>query len=94
MISQPSSPSIYPSQEELRVLHLHPFSVAPTSSFPLPGSPVISLHRQAVTWYLQFGFFSGSEEMLTDSCWLGLVMVKVLPWLHHPLQPSDSPVPI
>ena len=49
MVSQPSSPFIYPSQEELRVLHLHPSSVAHTSSFPLPGSPVISLHRQAVT---------------------------------------------
>ena len=61
MVSQPSSPSIYPSQEELRVLHLHPFSVVPASSFPLPESPVISLHTQAVTWYLQFAFFSDSE---------------------------------
>ena len=61
MISQPSSPSIYPSQEELRVLHLHLFSMAPASSFPLPGSPVVSLHTQAVTWYLQFAFFSTLE---------------------------------
>jgi hypothetical protein len=61
MISQPSSPSIYPSQEELRVLHLHPFSMAPASSFPLPGSPAVFLHTQAVTWYLQFAFFSDLE---------------------------------
>jgi len=61
MISQPSSPSIYPSQEELRVLHLHLFPMAPASSFPLPGSPAVSLHTQAVTWYLQFAFFSDLE---------------------------------
>jgi len=61
MISQPSSPSIYPSQEELRVLHLHLFSMAPASSFPFPESPVVSLHTQAVTWYLQFAFFSDLE---------------------------------
>ena len=59
--TQPSSPSIYPSQEEHRVLHLHLFSMAPASSFPLPGSPVVSLHTQAVTWYLQFAFFSNLE---------------------------------
>ena len=58
---QPSSPSIYPSQEELRVLHLHLFPMAPASFFPLPGSPVVSLHTQAVTWYLQFAFFSDLE---------------------------------
>lgn len=93
MISQPSSPSIYPSQEELRVLHLHLFSMAPASSFPLPESPVVSLHTQAVTWYLQFAFFSDLEQMQTDSCQLGLVMVQVLPQLHHPLQPIVSSAP-
>jgi hypothetical protein len=61
MISQPSSPSIYPSQEELRVLHLHLFPMAPASSFPLPESPVVSLHTQVIIWYLQFAFFSDSE---------------------------------
>ena len=61
MISQPSSPSIYLSQEELRVSHLHLFPMTPASSFPLPESPVLSLHTQAVTWYLQFAFFSDSE---------------------------------
>jgi hypothetical protein len=61
VFTQPSSPSIYPSQEKLRVLHLHLFPMAPASSFPLPGSPAVSLHTQAVTWYLQFAFFSNLE---------------------------------
>ena len=58
IISQFSSSSIYLFQEELRVLHLNLFFLAPASSFPLPGSPDVSLHTQAVTWFLQFAFCS------------------------------------
>ena len=50
--TQPSSPSIYLSQGGLIVSHLYPFLLAPASSFPLPESPVVSLHTQAVVWYL------------------------------------------
>ncbi len=58
MFSRPSSSSIYPSQEELRVFLLHYFFLAPANSFPLPVSPDVSLHTQAVTWFLQFAFCS------------------------------------
>ncbi len=59
--TQPSSPSIYLSQGGLIVFHLYLFLLVPTSSFPLPESPVVSLHIQVVIWYLQFAFFSDSE---------------------------------
>ena len=59
--TQPSSPSVYLSQGGLIVFHLYPFFLVPASSFPLPESPVVSLHTQAVTWYLQFAFFSDLE---------------------------------
>ena len=88
--TQPSSPSIYLSQGRRIVFHLYPFLLVPTSSFPLPESHVVSLHIQVVIWCLQFANFSASEQMQTGSCQLGLVMVKVLPQIHHPLQPSVS----
>ena len=69
VFSQPSSPSIYPSQEELRVLQLHLFSVAPASFFLLPGSPHIYLHTQAVTWCLQFASCSVISEYLQTGSW-------------------------
>ena len=59
--TQPSSPSIYLSQRGLIVFHLYHFFLVPASSFSLPESPVVSLHTQAVTWYLQFAFFSDLE---------------------------------
>ena len=91
--TQPSSPSIYLSQGGLIVFHLYHFFLVTASSFALSESPVVSLNTQVVIWYLQFAFFSDSEQMQTESCQLGLVMVKVLPQLHHPLQPSVSPAP-
>ena len=93
MISQPSSPSISLSQKELRVFLLHHFFLAPASSFPLPESPDVSLHTQAVTWFLQFVFCSTVTHLQTGSCEVSLVMGKVLPYLHQ-LEPSVSPAPL
>ena len=78
MISQPSSPSIYPSQEELRVLHLHLFSMAPASSFPLPGSPVVSLHTQAVQYQLNCAIPSSRDyHDATDSSLRIPVLIRI-----------------
>ena len=52
--TQPSSPSIYLSQGRLIVFHLYPFLLVPTSSSPLPESPVVSLHTQVLILYLQY----------------------------------------
>jgi len=59
--TQLSSLSVYLSQRGLIVFHLYHFFLVPASSFPLPESPVVSLHTQVIIWHSQFAFFSDSE---------------------------------